>query len=393
MSIGSWAFVIAIVLIAAQSLKPYSRKLQLSTSVIVVVCGVLFSLVINAFNIDTGLRWGGLSNLILQLLLPLMVYAGACRLNRANLYQNHHLTLFLVVPGLVLSVLICAVGLYYALIWVQPIPFALALLAAFILSASDPFCLSDYFQPHKKSWASLKILEKESVFTDTIVVLGYTFLSLYTLGNLDEWTSGQSIMYFLGNILGELAIGGTCAAIGWQLMRHNHEQIFRQLMGIACALLALGLCQSFLATGGLLAIFMVGLVVSDVESRQTSHDHNLSFLLEYLCSVLILALLGLSFTSQMFVDNYLAMIVGAVVVLLTRGIIILLTPKKWLGEVDKRWLFIGYSQCAIPAAIALSLSTEIEQWYLIQSMVYGVAVMTLLLRGPACALWLKHQYQ
>ena len=165
----------------------------------------------------------------------------------------------------------------------------------------------------------------------------------------------------------------------------------RQVFAIAMALLALGMCQQLLITDGLVAAFLIGLAYGDAEKvKPAGSTLQLPELIEYLCSLLILALLGLSFTREMFAEHWLAMLCACMAALAARAVAVLAAPPSCLEGLSRKWLFLGYSQCAVPVALALSLPIELDSWYLLQSMVYGIAVMTLLVRGPALGLGLCH---
>ncbi|MCH9663521.1 MAG: cation:proton antiporter [Gammaproteobacteria bacterium] len=392
MTISQWLLAISALLLTAHFLRRWSEKALLSVSVVAVLCGVVFSGLIAWFDIDTGLRWQSLSSLILQLLVPLMVFAGACRLSRPDIASQWRLSLFLCVPGLCISIFLCATLLYLTLKIAHPLGFELALLTAFILAAADPFCLSGYFRRHLCR-GSVSILEKESIFTDAIIILGYTFLVLIHTSAAGDWSAGELAVFFVGNLAGELAVGAVGAVLTWRVVRHSSNPVDCQLFALACACLALGICQQLLLTSGLLAAFTIGLACGDATQRSAGtndarrREHiALTELVEYICALFILALLGLSITFDMFAENWSVILCACAAVLGARAAVVALIPASYLEGLSRRWIFLGYSQCAVPAAVALSLPPQIESWYLVQSMVYGVAVMTLVVRGPALAL-------
>ena len=187
MTIGQWLLAISLLLLLTHLLRPWSERILLSASVVVVLCGIAFSAVIDWLGIDTGLRWQGLSGLILELLLPMMVFAGASRLDLSSLAGHRRLSLYLCLPGVLMSVAICAGAIYALLYPFSPIAVHTALLFGFLLCASDPFCLSPYFQRGSINAGHLRVLERESVFTDAIVILGCTFLILHSSRPADDW--------------------------------------------------------------------------------------------------------------------------------------------------------------------------------------------------------------
>ena len=55
-------------------------------------------------------------------------------------------------------------------------------------------------------------------------------------------------------------------------------------------------------------------------------------------------------------------------------------------------MFWGGTRGAIAVALALSLSTDIPHWYLIQSMVYGVALFGLAIQTPLVRVLMRRQF-
>jgi monovalent cation:H+ antiporter, CPA1 family len=57
----------------------------------------------------------------------------------------------------------------------------------------------------------------------------------------------------------------------------------------------------------------------------------------------------------------------------------------------KTALFWGGPRGAVTLALALSLPTELEYWWTIQSVAFGVVVFTLFVQAPTLGLLLKRQ--
>ena len=73
------------------------------------------------------------------------------------------------------------------------------------------------------------------------------------------------------------------------------------------------------------------------------------------------------------------------IVYLGAGPLSRLPRQRKLGAFDQGLLLCGGIRGAVAIALALSLSVEIPDWYTIQSMVYGVALFSLVFQAPLFA--------
>jgi CPA1 family monovalent cation:H+ antiporter len=93
---------------------------------------------------------------------------------------------------------------------------------------------------------------------------------------------------------------------------------------------------------------------------------------------------------DMFQHHWLAMLVGilaavvsrAIIVYLGAGLLSRLPRQRPLKLADQNLMLWGGVRGAVAIALALSLSVEIPYWYEIQSMVYGVALFSLVFQAP-----------
>jgi CPA1 family monovalent cation:H+ antiporter len=106
--------------------------------------------------------------------------------------------------------------------------------------------------------------------------------------------------------------------------------------------------------------------------------------------VVFTLLVGVTITVGMFTSHWLAMLIGIAAATAARaGVIYLLLPAtNWVLPGDKipgsyrHVMMWGGLRGAVSLALALSLPLEIESWYSIQSIVYGVVLFTLFVQAP-----------
>ena len=93
---------------------------------------------------------------------------------------------------------------------------------------------------------------------------------------------------------------------------------------------------------------------------------------------------------DMFQIHWLAMLVGVLAAFVSRAVIIFagagllsrLPRQHRLSLADQNMMLWGGIRGAVAIALALSLSIELPYWYTIQSMVYGVALFSLVFQAP-----------
>jgi CPA1 family monovalent cation:H+ antiporter len=101
-------------------------------------------------------------------------------------------------------------------------------------------------------------------------------------------------------------------------------------------------------------------------------------------------LVGMSITMDMFQVHWLAMLVGvlagvvsrAVIIYLGAGLISRLPLQRPLKLAEQNLMLWGGIRGAVAIALALSLSVDVPYWYTVQSIVYGVALFSLVIQAP-----------
>ncbi len=117
----------------------------------------------------------------------------------------------------------------------------------------------------------------------------------------------------------------------------------------------------------------------------------------FIANAFVFMLVGLTITTRMFSDMWLAMLLGILAVLLARAIGIYGT-LPWLGRlsvipsISQKEYFVVYwggLRGAVAVALVLSLPLELDAWYTIQSITYGVVVFSIFIQAPALHLILN----
>jgi len=108
---------------------------------------------------------------------------------------------------------------------------------------------------------------------------------------------------------------------------------------------------------------------------------------------------GVTITLEMFELRWLAMLIAIAAVLVVRLFsVFVMLPIFNVVSADKVvfknriLLFWGGTRGAVTVALALSLPIEIEAWWTIQSMAFGVVLFTLFIQAPTVPLLLRRLY-
>ena len=112
--------------------------------------------------------------------------------------------------------------------------------------------------------------------------------------------------------------------------------------------------------------------------------------------LMVAAGLAFAFTREMFSAHFLAMIVAVVAVLIARAVAVFGLLSLPLGKRDVRVPVIeqtvvvwGGLRGGVALALVLSLPFELESWFTLQSMAYGVVLFTLLVQAPTLPLLMR----
>jgi len=92
----------------------------------------------------------------------------------------------------------------------------------------------------------------------------------------------------------------------------------------------------------------------------------------------------------MFVDNWLAMLIGITAILIARAVgvfggarLISFVPGvERISMGEQKLMFVGGLRGAVTLALALSLPLELDYWWTVQSIAFGVVLFTLFVQAP-----------
>jgi len=385
------AFYVVLLFIAVVS-EPIAERLDVPFSAFLVVLGFAASEVLIAFGGDTGLRWDAFRELIFFVFLPVLIFEAAFNTDVRELLKNLPLILFLALPLMLLATGITAVILFYGIGHPDGFPWLAALIAAALLSATDPVAVLALFKRFGAPGRLRTIIDGESLFNDaTAIVLFSVLLALATgeraTADLSQGTLDFLRIFFGGGLAGAL-VGGTA----FLALRVIDGAVARGVISLIAAYGAFLLAESQ-HVSGVMAAMSAGLLLGH-SLRKSADVQGLRELWEYkawLANALLFLIAGISFQLAMFTEQWLAMLIGILGVLVARALNVyalvpLLGRLPGITPLPRDWrpvVWWGGVRGAVTLALALSLPLSLDYWWTIQSIAYGVVLWTLVVQASS----------
>ena len=392
--------ILMIFLLFAVLTAPLAKRLGIPFSALLVIEGFLGSELIVALGFDLGLRWHHVRDLVSYVLLPVLIFESALNIDARLLFKNLLAIIVLAIPIMLLSTVITATLIYYGIDHPLGFPIIAALLTGAILSATDPVAVLDVFKQIKAPARLSTLVEGESLFNDaTVIVL---FAVLISLASMDtgEVTGMSAVGTFLLVFFGGMVVGGVVGVVFMLLYKLAGSSFAKSLISIISAYSAFIIAEHFLHVSGVMSVLATGLLISWERCKEVEASAFVEKLWEfnaYVANILVFLIVGITITLEMFTSHWLAMLLGIVSVLIARalGIFVILPFVTKFAHVEpisrsyQAIIYWGGLRGAVVITLALSIPLELEYWYTVQSIAYGVVLFTLFVQAPTIKMLMK----
>jgi CPA1 family monovalent cation:H+ antiporter len=390
-------FLLTGLLVLAIVLQPLARRLHIPHSALLVIAGFLASELVVRAGLDTGVRAGNFHDLVFFVFLPVLIFESAYNIDVRLLLRNLLPVLFLAIPLMLLSALITAALVYAGIAHPGGFPWIAALLTGALLSATDPVAVVALFREMGVSGRLGLLLEGESLFNDaTAIVLFGVFLAVATgSGGPMTWT--DAAWHFSRVFFGGMLAGGVTGFIMAAVMKFLRDPVTRAVATVITAYLAFAIAESLLHVSGVMAVLVAGLVLG----RNRENESFVQELWEFnawIANALVFLLVGVTVTTDMFTERWLAMLIGIAGVISARAIGIFtcvpllsrVLPVEAIPRPYQVIMFWGGLRGAVTLALALSLPTSLDYWWTIQSIAFGVVLFTLFIQATTTGPLIRH---
>lgn len=382
------------VLLAALLLEPVARLVRIPHSALLALAGFTGSWLLVNQDIDTGLRWYNFHDLVFYVFLPVLIFNSALRMDARLLLRNLVPVLLLSVPVVILSALLTGTLLYGGIHHPTGFPWISALVAGTLLASTEPFNINELSPGSAVPGRLLTLMQGESLFSDVTTIVLFTLLLALASGSGETVTGWRpAIAEFLRMSGGGLVIGTSAGLLSMLLIRWFDRYAVISLI-IACS--SFLLAESVFGVSGVMATLASGLLtgyaVRTARQQQALPEVETWWShLAWICGSMLFVLAGATFTLAMFEQRWLAMLMGTGAVLLTRwlgirlaaGVTVVLPGQQSIPPGYRTLMVFGSLRGSVTLALALSLPTDLEGWWTIQSIAYGVVLFSLLVQTPA----------
>ncbi|PHS70569.1 MAG: sodium:proton antiporter [Methylophaga sp.] len=405
MTIGTTLMLLALMLLVALLLKPLAEKYHIPFAGLLVAIGFIGSEVLVSFGVDTGIRHDSFHDLVLYVFLPLLIFEAAFKINAEQLFKNLIVILFFAIPVMLLSTFVAAVMVYYGIDHPTGFPWIAALLTGALLAATDPVAVLELMRKAGVSERLCMLLDGEALFNDATAIVTFTIFLYIAQHPMEEISVFDASMRFMVVFFGGAVTGLVIGFTFLFLSRLLQDYVQQAIVTLIAAYISYLVAEQWLHVSGVMSVLVAAMVLGRVIHHDFQHHEKRSFVDDfwtfnvYITEALMFLLMGVTITIGMFTDNWLAMLIGIVAVLIARGVgvfggaplISLLPGVEKISLSYQRLMFVGGLRGAVTLALALSLPTDLSYWWTVQSIAFGVVLFTLFVQAPLIIPLLKQQ--
>jgi len=377
--------------------EPLSRYLRFPHSSVLIVLGAATVYVVTlGFGVDTGLRAQNFHDLVMFVLLPLLVFEAAFKAPCRALLADFGIIMLLATAGMLLTTVLSAVLLYAGIGHPSGFPWIAALLSGALLAATDPVAVVRQLKTLGAPQRLEVLLEGESLFNDaTAIVVFSVLLGMATAdaGSGAGWvTLPAAVLEFLVEFCGGALVGVLVGAGAAAAARALRDGIASAAITVTAAYGSFLLAESALHLSGVMGSLGAGLMLSYALTRSDQRSERIDFLwsaVAYVANGTVFLLMGATITLAMFTERWLAMLIAVAAVVVARTMatfgglaVVNLLSHRPVPLAQQTVIVWGGLRGAVTLALALALPTDLEYWWTIQSMAFGVVLFTLFVQAP-----------
>lgn len=393
MGIGLALLILAAILLVGLLLQPLGERYHLPLAAVLVACGFAGSQLLQLFGYDNAIDHQMFQQLIVYAFLPILVFSGAFRMDIKLLQQNLWPILLLAVPGLLVSLGVVAVLVYYGIAHPEGFPWLAALITGAVVSATDASPITSHFARLGVNKRLRVLLEGEDLFNDATAIVVFGIFVYIALHPAEEISTSAVLLRFVVVFFGGALIG-LLTGVGFLLLsRLFDDHLYQGIVTLIATYTAYLLAHDVLHVSGIMAVLVIGLIMGRVihndfqDERGTFVDEFWQFN-AFVVEALMFVLMGMVLSISIFSERWLAVLIG--ITALTAGRVVSVMGSSLLLRRshhpltgDAQRLLIGGSlRGAVVLALALSLPTSLPYWWTIQSIAFGVVVFSLFIQTP-----------
>ena len=376
--------------------------LAIILSIFVLITGLIFPSFLETMTSLT--QRFDFSTLLINVMLPFLLFAGAITINLSELLKDKVTILFLASFGVVFSTFAVGYGTYWltqqSFLGLSGLGLSLidCLLFGSLIAPTDPIAVLAMVKKMNLSPATETRIAGESLFNDGIgVVIFLTLLNIKTEG-IEQVTAQSVSTLFVTEVVGGLVLGALVGYLGLKLLRYIENEFveLEVLITLSLVLIVSVVAHRFHLSGPI-GVVILGLFlnknIASADNEETSmgaYVYKFWHLLDETLNAVLFILIGLEILtiSHSFQLNYIFLsLIVIVLVVVSRGIgvmipIKILSIKKVFEEKTALIITWGGLRGGLSIALALNLPASLgEGKSLILFLTYAVVLFTILVQG------------
>jgi CPA1 family monovalent cation:H+ antiporter len=355
---------------------------------------VFIGVAVSALGLSFDLELTG--DLILTVFLPAIIFQGTTTLDVRQLWRNAGLIALLTIGGLPLAILV--LGLLGMVAF--DFPLLVAFLFATIILPTDPAAVLSIFEELDVSERLAVTIEGESLLNDGVaVVIFSTLLAAVTSSqSVSALATPGQLLQIAANVAfvggGGFVLGALVGYVAHVAMRRLADQMSILLLTVLVAYGSFLLAEHYLGVSGILAVVGAGLLMGAHEethhkmSAGEYHVQELWTTVGFLLTTVLYVLIGASVRITAFLEHTTLVVSAAVLVLVVRGLTLypLVSGTNRLRQRSvplycQHVMVWGGLHTVVPVALVLSLPSGFAFREELQVMVFGVAVISIVVQG------------
>jgi CPA1 family monovalent cation:H+ antiporter len=395
MPISHTIMLLAGMLILSLMLRPMAERRQLPFAAVLVLTGFVGSELLLLFDIDTGVRHDSFHDLIYYVFLPLLVFEAAFKIDALLLKRNLFVIILLSIPILLLVTTVTAALVYAGIAHPTGFPWIAALLTGAVLAATDASPITTRFPKLGVPKRLRTLMDGEDLFNDATAIVIFTIFLYVAMHPTEDISFADAVVAFIAVFFGGIFIG-LLVGLGFLLVSRLFEDSVQQaLVTLISAYTSFLLANEVLGVSGVMSVLITGLIMgrvihNDFQDERGSFVDNFWRFNVYVAEALVFLLMGVTISLAMFEERWLAMLIGIVAIMIARAIGVfgmapLINRLPWVEPLPldyQKILFLGSLRGAVVLALGLSLPVELDYWWTIQSIAFGVVLFSLFVQAP-----------
>ncbi len=336
------------------------------------------------------------SEVLLNIMLSFLLFAGAINVNYSALFQEKWTVLALATMGTLMSTFIVGTITFYVLPLIGlNVEYIYCLLFGALISPTDPIAVLAIVKKINLS-KNLQIkIEGESLFNDGLgVVVFLTILEISEAG-VEHVTPGGVALLFGQEVIGGILLGLVFGYIGLLILKYvENEHVELEVLVTLALVMAGSQLAAAIHVSGPLVMVVLGLVIGREGKaeymKKITGDYVYKFwhLLDEALNAILFILIGfeiliIPFNSNYTLAGFLAIVIGLSTRYVSVGTPIILFGLNKADNFVKGTAYIltwGGLRGGISVALALSLPS-FEYKELIVTMTYMIVVFSILVQG------------